>query len=113
MRLEPKVEKKLCERFLKNFLDILILSRLENGAPMSGYDFVQLIREKFGILLSPGTIYANLYALEREGFIKGYSRPRKRVYKIVDRGRQFLEATYHAMNSVQNLIKKITRERRS
>ena len=113
MRLEPKVEKQLCERFLRTFLDIVILYRLENSEPMSGYGFLQFIHEKFGILLSSGTVYSNLYALEREGFIEGHSRPRKRVYKVSDKGRQFIEATCHALSSVQNLIKKVMKERRS
>ncbi len=102
MRSKLKVEKQLCERVLKNFLDVFNLSELENGVTMSGYDFVRFIHEEFGILISTATIYSDLYALEREGFIKGYESRKKRVYKIVDKGRQFIEAAYHAKNSVQD-----------
>lgn len=113
MRLESKVEKRLCKRVLKNFLDVLILSKLENSEPMSGYDFIGFIHEEFGILISTGTIYSTLYALEREGFIKGYQSRGKRVYRILNKGRQFIEATYHAIDPVKNWIGKIMKKRRS
>ena len=111
LRLESKVEKQLRERILKNFLDVVILSRLEKSEPMGGYDFIRLIHEEFGILISTGTIYSNLYALERKGFVKSYLSRKRRVYKIVDKGRQFVEAASHAMKSVQNWIEKMMKAR--
>lgn len=39
MNLRAKVGKELRRRVVKNFLDVLILSKLENSEPMGGYDF--------------------------------------------------------------------------
>lgn len=113
MQFESAVERRLCERAVKSFLDLLILSRLGNEKPMCGYDFVQLIHEEFRMHISTGTIYANLYALERGGLVKGHKSRRKRVYEITDRGTQFIEATYHALNPVQNWIKRIMKQQKS
>lgn len=113
MTLESRIRKQLCERAVKNFLDVFILSRLESGKHMGGHDFVRLIHEKFGILMSPATIYSTLYALEREGFVTSYTTRKSRVYKIADKGRQFIKGANHAMNPVQNLIERILKQRRS
>ena len=47
-----------------------MLAELRNGA-MSGYDAISFIHNKFGVLVSSGTVYSHLYALERDGLIKG------------------------------------------
>lgn len=104
MRLESKVEEQLRKRVAKDFLDFIILSKLENGAPKSGYDFIGFIHEKYGVLISSGTIYSKLYGLEREGFITGSSSERKRVYKITNMGKQFADA---AQETVQHIIWRI------
>ena len=104
MRLELKVEKHLRKKVAKDFLDLIILSKLENGAPKSGYDFISFINEKYGVLMSSGTIYSRLYGLEREGFITGRFKERKRVYKITNMGKQFADA---AQETVQHIIETI------
>jgi DNA-binding PadR family transcriptional regulator len=111
MRLGSRVEKKLRERVLKSFLDVLILSKLENSEPMSGYDFISFINEEFGIIISTGTIYSNLYALERDGFLKGYHSQGKRVYKMSNKGMQFINETCQAIDPVKNWIEKIMKHR--
>lgn len=49
---------------IKNFSDIFILAELRNG-PLSGYDVIEYIHNKFRILVSSGTVYSILYSLER------------------------------------------------
>jgi len=70
---------------VKSFIDIIILGRLRN-VPSSGYDIVGYIYRRKGVLLSPGTVYAALYSLERNGLINGRSESRKRVYQITREG---------------------------
>lgn len=72
-------------------MDILMLAELRNGA-MSGYDAIGFIHDKFGVLVSSGTVYSHLYALERDDLIEGAWDTKKRVYKITDKGMQALEA---------------------
>lgn len=110
MHLKSKVEKQVYKRTLKRFLDLLILSKLENSEPLGGYDFIRLIHEQFGVLISSGVIYYTLSILEREGFIKGYTSQTKRVYKITNKSKQFIEAAHRAMDSVQDWIEQMTKK---
>lgn len=71
-------------------MDILVLAELRNGA-MSGYDAIGFIHDKFGVLVSSGTVYSHLYALEREELIEGTWDTKKRVYRITEKGEQALE----------------------
>jgi DNA-binding PadR family transcriptional regulator len=61
-RLESKVLKKMHERIIKNFMDIIIMTELRNGA-LSGYDVISYIHNKFNLLVSSGTVYSLLYSL--------------------------------------------------
>jgi DNA-binding PadR family transcriptional regulator len=111
MHLESKVEKEMCKRALKSYLDVLILSVLENSEGMGGYDFLRLIHEEFGIFMSAGTIYSDLYALERKGLIDFCSTRKRGAFKIADKGRQFMKAAHQTKNSIQNCIERIMKKR--
>jgi len=79
------VLKRMHRRIIKTFLDVLVLAELRNG-PLSGYDVIAFIHNKFRLLVSSGTVYSLLYALERDGLITGVWNQRKRVYKLTERG---------------------------
>ncbi|MEA2090463.1 MAG: PadR family transcriptional regulator [Thermoproteota archaeon] len=88
-----KITKKLQLRVIKAFLDLLILAKLGNCSFIGGYDLIKLIHQKYGVLISPGSVYSNLYSLEREGLINGHQTEKGRVYKITDKGK-------HKINTV-------------
>ncbi|MGD9130489.1 MAG: PadR family transcriptional regulator [Candidatus Bathyarchaeota archaeon] len=90
-----KTLEKLRRQSVKSALDVLLLAELRNGA-MSGYDAIGYIHNKFGVLLSSGTIYAHLYALEREGLVTSSDDAKKRVYSLTEEGEQTLEQAYKA-----------------
>jgi DNA-binding PadR family transcriptional regulator len=75
------------ERIVKNFMCITILTELRNG-PISGYDVISFIHNKFHLLVSSGTVYSLLYSIERNGLIKGTWKERKRVYKLEEIGKK-------------------------
>jgi len=102
--LSVKTLKKLRGRFIKNFMDVLVLAELKNH-PMSGYDIVRFIYEKFGVLVSSGTVYSRLYTLERNGWIKGISTKRKRVYALSEESEQNIEPILDANIKVQSLLR--------
>lgn len=79
------VLKKMNRRIIKNFLDVLILEELRNG-PLSGYDVIAYIHNKFRLLVSSGIVCSLLYSLERDSLIAGSWNQRKRVYKLTDKG---------------------------
>jgi DNA-binding PadR family transcriptional regulator len=78
--------KDIETRIVKNFLDILILTEMKKQNSLSGYDITSFVNGKFGGILSPGTVYATLYSMERKGLIRGESDGRKTVYALTEKG---------------------------
>jgi hypothetical protein len=56
-RLEGRILKKMHERIIKNFIGIIIMAELRDG-PLSGYDVISYIYNKFNLLVSSGTVYS-------------------------------------------------------
>lgn len=81
-------QKNLEKRIVKSFLDILILVEMTKQTTLSGYDVTSFVNNKFGGILSPGTVYATLYSMERKGLIKGTSDGKKTVYKLTEKGNE-------------------------
>ncbi|MGB9714066.1 MAG: PadR family transcriptional regulator [Candidatus Bathyarchaeales archaeon] len=102
-KLEGKILKKMHERIIKNFMDIIILAELRNG-PLSGYDVISFIHNKFHLLVSSGTVYSLLYSLERNGLIEGAWDERKRVYKLTEKGQKTIETILSANDKIKNFI---------
>ena len=104
MRMETStVLKDINRRIIKNFLDILILAEIRNG-PLSGYDIISFIHNKFSLLVSSGTVYSTLYALERDGLISGTWNHRKRVYRYTEKGEETIKTILNANDKIQYLV---------
>jgi len=101
--LESEVLKKMHRRMVKSFMDILILAELRNS-PMSGYDVIAYIHNKFGILVSSGTVYSLLYSMERDNLIRGIWAKRKRVYELTEKGERNIEAILNANDKIKTLM---------
>lgn len=101
--MESEVLKKMHRRIVKSFMDVLILAELRN-APMSGYDVIAFIQNKFGILVSSGTVYSLLYSLERDDMIKGIWAKRKRIYELTEKGERTIEAVLNANDKSKALM---------
>jgi len=102
-KLEGKVLKKIHERIIKNFMDIIILAELRNRS-MSGYDVISFIHDKFYLLVSSGTVYSLLYSLERNGLIDGTWNERKRVYNLTEKGRKTINMILSANDKIKNFV---------
>ena len=96
----------LRKRTIKSFMDVIMLTELLKK-PMTGYDMIVSIQEKFGILVSSGTVYSHLYALERNETISGVQNRGKRKYKLTEKGKQHLEIS---MNSIKKTLGKLEQE---
>jgi len=101
--LESEVLKRMHRRMVKSFMDILILAELKNS-PMSGYDVIAYIHNKFGILVSSGTVYSLLYSMERDNLIRGIWAKRKRVYELTEKGERNIEAILNANDKIKSLM---------
>jgi DNA-binding PadR family transcriptional regulator len=87
-QIEGYTQKDIEIRVVKSFLDILILVEFTKQSNLSGYDVTSFVNNKFGGILSPGTVYATLYSMERKGLIKGEIDGKKTVYKLTDKGNE-------------------------
>jgi DNA-binding PadR family transcriptional regulator len=101
--LESEVLKKMHRRMVKSFMDLLVLAELRNS-PMSGYDVIAYIHNKFGILVSSGTVYSLLYSMERDNLIRGIWAKRKRVYELTEKGERSIEAILNANDKIKSLM---------
>lgn len=100
--LESKILDQMHKRMVKDFLDMVILIELRKR-PMGGYDVIALVHNKFDILLSSGTVYSNLYFLERNGLVKGEGSNR-RVYTLTELGKESAKAFLSAKSKILGLL---------
>jgi DNA-binding PadR family transcriptional regulator len=105
-KLESKTLRKIHERIIKNFMDIIIMTELRNGS-LSGYDFISYIHNKFNLLVSSGTVYSLLYSLERNGLIEGVWEERKRVYKLTPKGEKTIDTLLRASDKIKGFMTNI------
>lgn len=106
--MEAKILREMHERIVKNFMDIIILSELRNR-PMSGYDVIAYVHNKFRLLVSSGTVYSLLYSLERKGLIEGRWRERKRVYTLTEKGRKNIETLLSLNDKIKSFMLNLLR----
>ena len=83
-------------RIFKEFLDLIILIELKEHTQLSGYDLALLQNQKYCVTLSPGTVYATLYAMERRGLITGKSEGKKRTFCLSSQGEKGVETLKEA-----------------
>jgi DNA-binding PadR family transcriptional regulator len=103
---EARIIKKMHERVIKTFMDTIIMSELQNG-PISGYDAISFIHNKFGFLASSGTVYSLLYSLERNGLVEGNWIDRKRVYKLTEKGVKTITAILNSQDKIKSFFSTI------
>jgi len=105
-KLEGRILKKMHERIIKNFMDIIIMTELRNGS-LSGYDVISYIHNKFNLLVSSGTVYSLLYSLERNGLVEGVWEERKRVYKLTQKGEKTINTLLEASDKIKVFMSNI------
>jgi DNA-binding PadR family transcriptional regulator len=102
-KMEGRILKKMHERIIKNFMDIIIMAELRSGA-LSGYDVISYIHNKFNLLVSSGTVYSLLYSLERNGLVEGVWDERKRIYRLTEKGEKTIETTLNANEKIKGFM---------
>ena len=83
-------------RFVKSFLDILILRLLEAN-PTWGYDIIKETESTYNFKLRHGALYPMLNELEKKGLVKSRRELKKgrvrKVYEITQTGREVLQTS--------------------
>lgn len=75
------------ERFVKNYLDMIVLALILEK-PMCGIDVIKEIHRNFNVMLSPGTVYPLLHALEEKGLLECEYNIKKRYTVLRTEKRQ-------------------------
>ena len=87
-------------RFVKSFLDMLIL-RLVEAEPTWGYDIMKETESTYQVKLRHGALYPMLKQLEAKGFVKSRKELKKgrvrKIYEITKQGKQALAAYYDSL----------------
>ena len=104
--MQTEIVNKIHERFLKEFMDILIILKMKEGE-VSGYDVLTYFHRKFGFLVSAGTVYSILYSMERDGLIKARQEERRRVYSLTIKGEENVRAIYQSTDILENSFTKL------
>ena len=104
--LRIQIKNSFMERLVTSFLDIIILTHFKND-PFSGYDILLFIQKQFNIILSPGTVYSVVYAMERKKLITGSSKKGKRTYTLTEKGRLTANIAT-SPNELQSFMTKLT-----
>jgi len=90
-------ETEIKRRFIKDFLDFLIL-QLVQTQPTWGYNIIKETEAKYGLKLRHGALYPMLNTLEVRGLITSTKELKKgrirKTYKITPDGKNLLQ-TYH------------------
>ena len=102
-----EIAEKLQRRALQNFMDVLILTEMNEGS-LSGYDVIGLMQKRYGVLMSSGTVYSLLYSMERDGLIKGVWNQRKRVYALTEKAEQNIKIITKANEEVQDFLRSLS-----
>jgi DNA-binding PadR family transcriptional regulator len=103
---ESKILDELNERVIKSFLDIVVMTKLKSET-LSGYDFIAFINKRFNMLISAGTVYSLLYALERKQLIEGSGEERRRVYKLTEKGKTTIDVILKENRQIEGFMANI------
>ncbi len=105
-KVEGRILKKMQERIIKSFMDIIVMAELLRG-PLSGYDVISYIHNKFNLLVSSGTVYSLMYSLERNNLVEGIWDERKRTYRLTEKGKKTIETILTANDGVNIFVTKV------
>ena len=86
------ISKDVADEYVKASIETLLLSMLREKS-LCGYDLLKEIYQKFGVLLSQGTIYPLLHHLEAKGLLKAEVSPttRGKIYSPTETGKELIE----------------------
>ena len=82
------VPQATVEDVVKKLLEPVILSMLEK--PISGYDIVHEIHNRYKVLIPQARIYTYLYELEKKGYLEMKVSGKSKLYSPTEPGRKYI-----------------------
>jgi DNA-binding PadR family transcriptional regulator len=106
--------RDLKRRFVKSFLDLLVLKLIQTQ-PMWGYKILKETEALYQIKLRHGALYPLLNTLETKGFIKSTKELKKgrirKVYEITPKGINFVKTYQNFLRQQLQKTKTKTKEK--
>jgi len=102
--VESGMLKEFQRSIVKNFLDTVVMVKLKACGPLSGYDLMEYVQQKYGVLISSGTVYSLLYSLERKGLLKGDCASGKRLYALTEEGLKAIESILNSREEIKRFV---------
>ena len=92
--------KGVAERMVKSFLDLFVLSLLNDGAK-HGYELMRELKVRTGTRIGAGTLYPLLYELEERQLVSAEwmspTRRSRRVYRMTEKGSKHMEQGFRGI----------------
>lgn len=87
-----------------------VILQLISEKPMHGYEVMRALeQESHGMYkASPGSVYPTLQMLEDEGYLEVSESSGKKVYRITDEGRDYLERNQDVVDEVLDRVSDFT-----
>ncbi len=99
------VIESLTKDIVKGNLSTLILVSIKHRGELSGYDIWMDTKQKFDVILSVGTVYSQLYTLERKCLIIGNTvGSGARKYSLTQEGEETTEVILAQKKRVSKVI---------
>lgn len=76
----------------------------------TGYDFMKYIHSRYYVSIGAGRAYSTLYALERQGYVKGEQKSTKRVYSITPEGQALIRTVTKNLDFLIALVVSLLRD---
>lgn len=92
------------KRILKALLPAAILELLQEVNVSSATNIIRLLKKRYNIQLSAGTVYPILYSLERKKKIKRISYRRRNLYVVTNKGKKIIDSLQVEIEDLQNMI---------
>jgi two-component system, response regulator PdtaR len=87
---------------VKKVLEPVILSLLER--PISGYDILHEIQERYNVSIPQSRIYNQLYSLQKKGYLSVSTSGKSKVYYPTEIGKMYIQQKLNEFNSVYHHI---------
>ncbi len=83
------VPQATIDEVVKKSLEPVVLSLLEK--PMSGYDIVREINDRYNVLIPQARIYTILYSLQAEGYLEMKVSGKSKLYSPTEKGSKYIK----------------------
>lgn len=90
-------------RFIRSFLDITIMCMLSKE-PLWGYRMMTVLKDTYGVKVSPPTIYPLLDSMEERGLIEGevvlVGRRKRKLYRTTEKGTELVKCLESVVSEI-------------